>query len=121
MGRNIFGADIAGKIDRSMSRRLPRLTLTSFTPGTRTANNPSAGTNPTSTTHRGRGITIGLTSLRKDTILPESNDAILIIAESLRPRVVPKANDTITVGSVISTITDVQTDPDAATHICQVK
>lgn len=62
-----------------------------------------------------------MSSLRKDTILPDTTDAVLIIAGSLNPIVTPKVNDTITIKNVITTITGVNTDPDEASHICQVK
>lgn len=121
MGNNLFGLNISGKINASLGRRLPRATLTSFTPGTRTAVNPSAGTNPTSTVHTCRAVRIGMSSLKSDTILPETSDVILIIGDSISPVVAPKENDTITIKDVVNTVTKVDSDPDLASYTCQVK
>jgi hypothetical protein len=121
MGNNLFGANISGKLNKALGKRLPVVTITHFTPGTRTAATPSAGANPTETTHTGRGVRLGMSSLRKGTIHPETKDAVLVLGDSISPSVVPAANDTITINGVENTIVITEVDPDNAAFICQVK
>lgn len=121
MADDLFGADIAGKIDRAMSRRLPRATLVVITPGTRTAGSLSGGTQPTKSNHRCRAVRVGVSALRPDTIRPETKDAVLIIAQSIKPTAVPKENDQIIIKNVTALIVSVTTDPADASHLCQVK
>jgi hypothetical protein len=124
MGRNLFGLDIAGKINARFGKgrlALPPLTLTRRVLGTRSATNPAGGTAGTSTTHAAKGIQIGKSGLRKGTIVPEARDIVLIIGDSVTPYVQPDVNDLITINSEDFTIIDVDKDPDLATFICYVR
>lgn len=121
MGNNLFGANISGKVARSLGSKLPKATLTSVTPGTRNASNLAAGTQPTSVARACRAVSIGKSSLRKDTILPVTKDVVMILGDTIKPYAEPEENDTITIGSNITTIVAVDSDPDKATFTCQVK
>ena len=121
MGNKLFGADIAGKIARSLGPKLPRGVLSKEVQGSRDPDNLAGGRSGTSTSHTFRGIRIGLESLRKDTILPDARDAVLIIGDTIRPAAIPVTNDKVLVESITFTVVGVSRDPDAATYTCQVK
>ena len=121
MGNNLFGANISGKIARRLGPKLPRGTLQKVVQGTRNTSNLSAGREGTSTNHRFRGIRIGMTGLRKDTILPDARDAVMILGDTIQPSTIPVNGDRIIVESTTFTIVNVDRDPDAATYTCQVK
>lgn len=121
MGNNLFGADIAGQVARSLGPRLPRGTLTKNVQGTRDPNNLAGGREGTPTTHQFRGIRMGLSALRKDTILPDARDVILILGDTITPTAIPIEGDRVLVESTTFTIVNVSRDPDAASYTCQVK
>lgn len=121
MGNNLFGADIADEIARELGPELLPGTITRSTPGARDSVNLAAGPALTSSTHTFRGIRTGLSGLRKDTILPESRDAILVLGDTITPSIIPTVNDRITIENTSYSIVNVSRDPDAATYICQVR
>lgn len=121
MGNNLFGANISGKLAKSLGRKLPKGTLQKSVQGTRDANNLAAGRQDTTTSHKFRGFISGLAALRKDTILPDARDAVFVLGDTVIPRVTPVVGDRILIQSTTFTIVNVSTDPDAATHTCQVK
>lgn len=121
MGRNLFGANISGKIARSLGPKLPLLTLRKLVQGARTSSNLAAGRESTTTDHTFRGVMIGLEGLRKETILPDTKNAVLILAETVKPLVEPTINDKVLEGSTVYTISSVGSDPDKATFTCQLK
>lgn len=121
MGNNLFGANISGKIAKSFGPKLPKGILRKSTQGTRTAGNLAAGREGTPTDHEFRGIQIGLTGLRKDTILPDTKDAVLLLADTIKPKAKPVTGDRVIVNSITFTVVNVAKDPDEATFTCQVK
>lgn len=121
MGQNLFGANISGKIARSLGKRLPKGTLQKQVSKPRDSANLAVGTVGTPTNHEFRGIRIGLSSLRKDTILPDAKDAVLILGDTIKPSAVPVENDRVIVESITFIIVSISRDPDAATYTCQIK
>lgn len=121
MGNNLFGADIAGEIARELGPELLLGTITRRTPGSRSSSNLAAGRAQTVSTHEFRGLRMGLSGLRKNTILPEARDAVLVLGDTVTPAIVPTVNDRITIEGVSFSIVDVSRDPDAAAYICQVR
>lgn len=121
MGNNLFGADISGRIARALGPRLPRGTMQKRVQGTRDPNNLAGGREATPTNHQFRGIRMGMSSLRKDTILPDARDVVLILGDTIKPAAVPTTGDRVIVESTTFTIVNVDRDPDAATYTCQVK
>jgi hypothetical protein len=121
MGNNLFGANIAGQIARALGSSLLPGTLTKKTQGTRDPNNLAAGRQGTPTTHTFRGIRQGMDALRKDTIVPDASDSVLILGDTITPSATPVVGDRITIESINFTIVSVDRDPDAAAYTCQVK
>lgn len=121
MGRVLFGVDIAAEVAEAFADELTKVTLRSVPTTTRSTTNPSAGTQGTPTEHVADAVVIGIESLVEGTIRPETRDAILLIGDSITPRVEPKNNDTITIEGEETTIVSVSTDPAKATFTCQVK
>ncbi len=117
---NLFGVDIAGIIDGAMSSGLLPATLHSIAIGTRTAGDPTAGTNPTTTDHACRGIQDDYNENEIDGDLVRVGDRkILLIGNSIAELVVPKPNDEVTIEGRRYTVVRVKRDPAAATYLCQ--
>ena len=121
MGRNLFNANISKKIARSLGPRLPVFTLRKIVQGNRTSGNLAAGRQGTPTDHTFRGAMIGLEGLRKETILPDTKNAVLILADTINPVTEPTINDKVLEGSIVYTINSIGSDPDKATFTCQLK
>ena len=121
MGNKLFGQDIAGQLARALGPKLPKGILSRHVEGTRDPDNLAAGNAGTSTEHSFRGIRIGLSGLRKDTILPDAKDAVMILGDTVKPLTVPKEGDKISIESIQFNIIGISRDPDAATYTCQVK
>ena len=121
MGNNLFGANISGRIAKRLGRRLPRGTLLKEVQGTRDANNLASGRRGTPTEHRFRGIRMGLSALKKDTIIPDARDAVMILGDTIKPATIPVEGDRVLVEGITFTIVGIDRDPDAATYTLQVK
>ena len=121
MGNKLFGIDIAGIVNDTISPGLLDLTLTVTTPGTRTPGDLSGGTNPTTVVSTGKGIKEPLTSIRPESIVQDAMAVILIIGDSLSPAAVPEEQDLVSIEGPDYTIIRVARDPAAATYTCQVK
>lgn len=118
---DLFGVDIAKAINDALGKHLVDLTLTSWTPGTRTSTARTSGTNPTSTTATGKGIIEDYDSNQIDgTRVHVGDRKILILGKSIDP-LVPKPNDQITIEGSTYRVMRVKRDPAAATYSCQVR
>ena len=111
----LFGVDIASLVHKNMSAGLLKLTIKHYTPGTRTATDPTAGTNPTDSTHQGRGFYEEYADRQIDGKLVRAGDRkIIVIAKSVKPSVSPVPGDEIHVaGSAQAAGTVVDAQPAA--------
>lgn len=123
MGNKILGTDIAGIVNEVLGPVLLSGTLVKKTTGTRTAGALTAGTNPTSTTYRFRGIYEPLaTKYVDDTIIRATDSAVLILGDSLPSGIVPVSSDTITLeGRTTTVVALLERDPDAASYLYAVR
>lgn len=121
MGNNLFGANISGRLARRLGRKLLKGTLLKEVQGTRDANNLASGRRGTPTEHTFRGFRMGLSALRKDTIIPEARDAFFMLGDSIKPSAQPVQGDRVIFKSTTFTVVSVDSDPDEATYTCQVK
>lgn len=94
-------------------------TLIVVTPGTRTTGRVSAGTNPTTTNVKARGLVVQWTKKRvNQTEVTTTDRVVMLLGALIAGRVVPKVNDQVTIEGVTSTIVDIERDPAAATYVC---
>lgn len=128
MGQKLFGIDIAGLVHRNMSAGLVPLTLTRTSAGTRSATDPTAGTNPRTSSSVGRGFVEEYRDSQVDGEMVERGDRkIIIIGDSLKPAAVPSPGDSIAmkIAGTDATVEIVQggvrSDPANATYTCQVR
>ena len=122
MGNKLFGVDIAGALNTALGPLLPSMTLTKVLPGTRSASDPSAGTQPTSRAYPCKGILDTYrTSQIDQTIVKQGDRKALLLGDSLPSGVVPAPGDTVTAEGAVFTVVAVERDPDAATYTCQVR
>lgn len=120
MGNNLFGADIAGKLGRSLGPKLEVLRLDKVTAGARTTGAISAGNNPKrrSYTCRGTFETRVLTS--PETLISREQGRVLILSATLPAGIRPVAGDEVRYKGTTYTVEAVGSDPDAATYNCVV-
>lgn len=117
-----LGVDIAAILAKQMGTLVRALTLTRSEPGTRSAADPTAGNNPTETTHSGRGFVDSYKAERIDgTIIQQGDRKVLILAGTLPAGVVPQVNDRITIEGETLTVVSVERDPASATYTCQAR
>lgn len=117
----LFGVDIAKIANQALGKGLLPLTVTVYTPGTRTPGSLTAGTQPTSSTATGRGIIDDYdTRLIDGTRVQAGDRKVLILGDSIAP-VVPKPDDQVTIEGATYRIVRVARDPAAATYTCQVR
>lgn len=122
MGNILFGVDIASIVDGAISPGLLPATLHSITPGTRTPGDPTAGTNPTTTDHAGRGIIDDYDEKEIDgDVIRVGDRKILLIGNSIAGLTVPKPNDEVTIEGRRYTAVRVKRDPAAATYTIQAR
>jgi len=124
MGVRIAGVDVAALVNANISPALAEIpvTLTKFTTGTRTATSASAGTNPTSQSATGVGLMEDYGVNQIDGTLVQAGDRkVLVIAESLSPKLVPDTGDQIKIEGITLIVVRVTRDPVGATYTCQAR
>lgn len=115
---DIFGVDIAGKINKALGNLVFDLTLHKQAAGTRTA--LTGGTNPVDTDHSGKGFVSDYRDTQVDgTIVQRGDRKTIILGASLPTGVVPVAGDRVTIEGVERTIINVERDPAGATYVLQ--
>lgn len=118
----LFGKDIAGKVAGALGKHLLPATLTSKTPGTRTAGSLSAGTNSDSTQASARGIIDDYDSAQIDgTLIQKDDRKVLLLGGTISGGVVPKPGDQVAIEGSTYNVVRVARDPAAATYTLQVR
>ena len=116
-GKNLFGADIAGKVYAALKGQLLDATLTKVAAGTRTPGALTGGTNPTDTDYACEGFIDSKN--RKDvggTLVEDGNVFVVLIGNSIASDQVPAIGDKVTTESTEYRIRALDRDPDAATY-----
>jgi len=116
-GKNLFGADIAGKVYAALKGQLLAATLTKITPGTRTPGSLTAGTQPTTTDYAAEGFIDSKN--RKDiagTLIENGDVVVVLIGNSIASAAVPEVGDKVTIEGAAYWIKALDRDPDAATY-----
>ena len=115
----IFGIDIAEVVNDSIANAggLRDGSLAKTTPGTRTALNLAAGTNPTTTTHTFQGFVDTRETRRSGQVGAMSTAIVTIIGKSVLPLVVPEVNDIATIDSIAYNLLELLSgDPSGAVY-----
>ena len=117
---NIFGADIAGEINKALGPLVFSVTLIRATGGSRTSANLTEKKQTTSTV-TGKGFVDDYDARLIDgTIIKRGDRKVVILGDSLGG-VVPVPNDQTTIEGETKTIINVTRDPAGATYECQVR
>jgi len=101
------------------------LTLVKVTPGVRDPDNLLGGTNPTTTSHTGRGLSATPRLIRSaqgnmaNDIIETFETEIFVFGASIMPVAVPESSDFITIDGVTWTVTNVGSDSSAAVYTCR--
>lgn len=121
MGNMLFGKNISKMVNKALGKKLLSATITRYTEGTRTSSDLSAGTNPTASTHTCRGIVEDYEDKLIDgTLVQQGDRKILILEDSIKPAIVPQADDVVTIEGTAYTLIGIpKRDPAAATYVCQ--
>ena len=115
---NLFGVDIAQEIANAFSGQLVEGILHKRTPGTRTAGQLTAGTNPSNSDHTFDGVATVKEVRRAGQVGSDMSVVITIIGKSVRPFVVPEVNDRVTMESITYTLSElVKRDPASAAYV----
>jgi hypothetical protein len=119
---DIFGANIAGKLNSAMGSKLFAVTLVQTVNGVRTPGDSTAGTNPVATTYTGRGFVDDYTTRQIDgTIIRQGDRKVSILGASLPAGVVPRPGDRTTIEGEAKAVINVTRDPAGALYECQVR
>ena len=119
MGNPLFGVDISGLIRDNIGPGVNDATLIKVTPGTRTASNLAAGTQPTNVSYSCKGFVGTLDRNRLEASLVEDADAsIALVGDSIASSQVPKPGDRITILGTTYNILSVEVDPALALYTC---
>ena len=116
---DLFGIDIAGILNTEISKAggLVPGTLSRVTPGTRTVDNLTAGTNPTTTGHTFQGFVENKEVRLAGQVSSKSVPVITVMGASVLPITVPEVNDTVILEGITYTLTElVSRDPAAAVY-----
>lgn len=90
-------------------------TLTVITPGTRAPGQATAGTNPTTTLYKARGLVIAWHKQRLGGTDVEVGDrVVLLLGALIEGGAVPKVHDLVTIEGVTSRVVDIERDPAGA-------
>jgi hypothetical protein len=124
----LFGIDIAKELNDGMKAAggLRPLVLTKYAEGTRTTGALTAGTNPTSTTHKASGFVEDTSSgagTREGTLTKVQIRTVSILGDSIEGGVHPEANDVVTFTDADAgtyKLGQCGTDPVDALFICEV-
>lgn len=95
----LFGTNVAQELADAIDDAGGLLdgTLTSTTPGTRTAGSLTGGTNPTSTSHTFQGLVEEKAVRRRGALTAENMSVLTIVGATLSPATVPGVNDSATI------------------------
>lgn len=122
---NIFGIDIAGIVDSSLTAAggLLPATLHSVTQGTRANGAIASGTNPTETAYPCKGIVSDYAVGQINGFLIQAGDRkVLLVGKSIAGGTVePKPSDRVTIEGRTYSVVGVTRDPAAATYECHVR
>jgi len=128
-GNNLFGADIAGQLNKAMAASFLPCVLIKVTEGGRDAANPAAGKSTSEASHSCRGFLDkyqagqfrqGFTEAG-GTLVKEGTRKALILGNSLPNGIVPEPQDKFTVEGTTFIIVNVTRDPDKATYEMELK
>ncbi len=115
---NFFGIDIAGLVNSSIAGAggVRPGTLTKTVPGSRTVGDPTAGTNPTTTSHSFSGFAETREARRPGQVGASSMAVVTVLGASVSPAAVPEVNDTATIDGVVYVLVELLSgDPAGAT------
>lgn len=116
-GKNLFGADIAGKVFAALNGQLLAATLTKVVSGTRTPGSLTGGTNPTETGYAAQGFIDSKNRKNIGGTLVENGDLmIVLIGDSIASNQVPEVGDKVTIEGSSYWIKALDRDPDAAAY-----
>lgn len=103
---DIFGIDIAGVLATAIESagNLRPGVLSRIVPGTRTS--PSAGTNPTTTTHTFQGFVEQRAVRRSGQVSSENMSVVSILAATITPVTTPAVNDTVLIDGTTYTLVE---------------
>ena len=127
MGNTLFGLDISKLIGDALGGELLSGAWQKQTPGTRTADNLTGGTNPSSTNYTFKGIVEKFEHHQVDGTLVRQHDLrILILENTISPATTddPKPSDRITIEGrkfVVADLGVIERDPAEATFIVHVR
>ncbi|RPH64982.1 MAG: hypothetical protein EHM89_00135 [Acidobacteria bacterium] len=93
-------------------------TLIRVTPGTRTVGQPSAGTNPTTTSVTCQGLVKSTTKEKIGGTLVEKTDRVVMLFGSSLGDVAPATKDRITIEGLTQNVVGVDRDPAGAVFEC---
>jgi hypothetical protein len=93
-----LAADVAASLGQADRLGVKDATLIRVTPGTRTPDAQSAGTNPTTTSHSCRAFVRSYDAKQVDGTLVKAEDRVIsIFADTIDPAAVPQVNDKVTI------------------------
>lgn len=122
---DLFGLDIAGMVNDALSSAggLVPGSFVKSAPGTRDPDDPTAGTNPTTTIHSFQGFFENLTVTRREgSIVREAGEYVSILGVSIDPATEPEPGIVITLeGRTVTAKELVTRDPAAALFILRVE
>lgn len=94
-------------------------TLIVVTAGTRTPGAVSAGTNPTTTNVKARGLVVQWKrKLLGETVVQKTDRVVMLFGSLIAGGAVPKVSDRITIEGSTGTIVDIERDAASATYQC---
>lgn len=121
----LFGIDLAQELADAMPAGddgVPAATLTVRTPGTRDSNEPSAGTNPTSTSYECRGWISKYAGQVEGTMVKRTASEVVLLGKSIGGgTVTPAPGHRVSIDGTAYQIVGVATDPAGATYTLTVK
>jgi hypothetical protein len=126
MGNNLFGVGISKLIKDNIGPNVLNATLTKVTPGTRSASEPTQGTNPTTTDYACKGfIDTQKVRFKAGTLVEGGKKVAVLIGDTIsNGTVTPAPGDFITIEGTKYQIPEdgmIDRDPDAATYTCEIR
>jgi len=120
VGNKLFGVNIGKIIKDAVGPGVLAATLIKKTPGTRNPADPTAGTNPTSTSYACRGFIDTQAVKNLDgTLVEDGTKKIVLIGDTISGgSVAPDTGDLITIENTTYSIDRIDRDPAAATYTC---
>lgn len=115
-----MGVNIAGLVNKHISKRINDIQLIVVTPLQRTEGSTTGGMGKTTSTYPGKGFVEDYAADLVDGTIISKNDRIInIIALSILNRPVPKPGDRVVAEGVTYNIIKVKRDPAGAMYTCQ--